>query len=270
MITMTSSAPPADSHGYALHPVGPVGPEALAVRADDPRAVLGQVPLLLAAHHLGADEAQHGGQQRQGGHHGEGHADGGRHGQPVQEADAEGEHAEQRDAHDDPGEEDGPARGVDRVDDGGLRVAPGHEPLAVPGHDEEGVVDADAQPDEEHQLGGDRRHPDGVAEHADHADGGAQREQGRDDREDGGEDRAEDEQQHDQGEEHAEAGAAERLVVGVLGQLPGDRDRQPVARRLGHRVDELLGFGVRDVVGLLVERDLEEPDRPVRVDVRSC
>ena len=87
---------------------------------------------------------------------------------------------------------------------------------------------------------------------------------------DGGEDRAEDEQQHDQGQQHAEPGAAEGLVVGLLGQLPGDRDRQPVARRAGHGVDELLGLGVRDVVGLLVEGDLEEPDRPVRVDVRSC
>ena len=126
---------------------------------------------------------------------------------------------EQRDAHDDPGEQHGPARRVDRVDDGGLDVAAGHEALAMPGHDEEGVVDADPQSDEQHELGRDRRHPEDVAQHADDADGRAQGEQRGEDREDGGEERAEDEQQHDQRQQHAEAGAAEGLVVGVLGQL---------------------------------------------------
>ena len=84
-------------------------------------------------------------------------------------------------------------RGVDRVDDGGLTSPPGNQTLSVSGHDEEGVVDADAQADEEHQLGRELGHLDDVAQHADQADGGAQGEEGGDDGEDGGEERAEDE-----------------------------------------------------------------------------
>ena len=213
---------------------------------------------------------EHGRQQRQGRDHGEGHADGGGDGQAVQEAHAEGEHAEQRDADDDAGEEDGPARGVDRVDDGGLDVAAGDEALPVAGHDEQGVVDADPQTDEQDQLGRELWHAEDVAEQADDADGGAQREEGREIGQDGGEDRPEDEEQHDQGQEHAEPGAAEGLVVGELGQLAGDGDREAVARGRGDGVDELLGLGVRDVVRLLVEVDLEEADRLVGVDVASC
>ena len=71
---------------------------------------------------------------------------------------------------------------------------PGHEALAVPRHDEEGVVDADTEPDQEHQLGGDGGHAEAVTEDADDTDGGAEGEEGRDDRQEGGEDRPEDQQ----------------------------------------------------------------------------
>ena len=120
-------------------------PEALGAGADDPGAVGGQLALLLAAQHPGPMKPSRAGQQGEGGDHGEGHADGGGHGQAVEERHAEGEHAEQGDADDDPGEQHGPARGVDRVDDRRLDVAAGDETLAVPGHDEQGVVDADAR-----------------------------------------------------------------------------------------------------------------------------
>ena len=140
----------------------------------------------------------------------------------------------------------------------------------MPRDDEEGIVHADAQPDEEHQLGRDRGHADAMAEHADDTDGGAQREQRGDDGEDGCEDGAEDEEQHDQGEQDAETRAAEGLVVGLLGQLTGDGDRQAVAGGPGDGVDEGLRLAARDVVGLFVEKDLQEPNRPVCVDVRGA
>ena len=81
------------------------------------------------------------------------HADGGGDGQPVEEGDPEGEHAEQGDADDDPGEQHGPARGVDGVDDRRLEVVAGDQALAVPGHDEQGVVDPHPEADQQDQLG---------------------------------------------------------------------------------------------------------------------
>ncbi len=105
-----------------------------------------------------------------------------------------------------------------------------------------------------------------MAHQADEADRGAEREQGGEDREQGGERGAEHEQQHDQRQQNAEPGAREGLVVGVLGQLTGVGHGQVFIRGGPHRVDELLGFGVREVIGLLVERDLNEAHGSVRVD----
>ena len=92
--------------------------------------------------------------------------------------------------------------------------------------DEQGVVDADAESDEQHQLVGERRHLEHVAEQADHADGGAERGQGRQDHGSGhGEDGAEDEQQDDRGQDDARALVPpERLAVGLLGDVPGHGD----------------------------------------------
>ena len=176
MTTIKSSAPPAETHGYRCTRSAHLGQKPLLSAPTIRGPFSARFRFCLRLITLGPMKPEHGGQQCQRGHHGERDADGGRHGQPVQEAHAEGEHAEQRDAHDDPGEEDRPARGVDRVDDGVLRVPPGDEALAVPRHDEEGIVHADAEPDQEHQFGRDRGHPDDMAEHADDADGGSQRE----------------------------------------------------------------------------------------------
>ena len=92
------------------------------------------------------------GQQRERGEHREGDADRRRDRQPIEERDAEGEHAEQGDAHDDPGEEHRATRGVGGVHDRRPRRPAGHESLSVPRHDEQRVVDADAKPDEQHEL----------------------------------------------------------------------------------------------------------------------
>ena len=55
------------------------------------------------------------------------------------------------------------------------------------------------------------------------ADGGAERGQGRQQRQGHGEQRPEDEEQDDGGQQDAEPGAAERLAVGLLGDLAGHR-----------------------------------------------
>ena len=70
----------------------------------------------------------------------------------VEEADAEREHAEQRDADGDPGEHHGAAGGVDRVDDRLLDRLALLQPLAVAGDDEQRVVDADAETDQQREL----------------------------------------------------------------------------------------------------------------------
>ena len=95
---------------------------------------------------------------------------------------------------------------------GRLDVVAGHEALAVPGHDEQRVVDAHAEADQQDQLGREHRHLEDVAEQADHADGRAERRQRRQQGQGHGEDRAEDEEQHDGGQQHAEPGAAERTA----------------------------------------------------------
>ena len=85
---------------------------------------------------------------------------------------------EQGDAHDDAGEQDGPARGVDGGDDGRFGVPAGEQPLAVPGDDEQGVVDADPEADQQHELGRELRHLQHVAQHPDDADGRPREAQG--------------------------------------------------------------------------------------------
>ena len=85
----------------------------------------------------------------------------------------------------------------DGVADRRGHVAPGDQALAVAGHDEQGVVDAHPQADQQDQLRRELGHLEDVAEQADHADGGPQRGQGRHQGQDHGEDRAEDQEQHD-------------------------------------------------------------------------
>ena len=104
--------------------VRPSQPEAGGVRG---RRAAGQRGSFPAGQDLGADEAEHGGQEGQGGGHGEGHRDGRGDRQAVEEGDAEGELAEQGDAHRDPGEQDGAAGGVHRLGDGVFVGQPGFD-----------------------------------------------------------------------------------------------------------------------------------------------
>ena len=60
----------------------------------------------------------------------------------------------------------------------GFGVAAGEQTLPVPRHDEQGVVDAHAQADQQDQLGGEDRHLEDVAQQPDDRDGRAERDQG--------------------------------------------------------------------------------------------
>ena len=82
---------------------------------------------------------------------------------PLDELQAHEEQAEQRDDHGDAGEQHGPARGVDRLDDGVLDVEPEVQALPVAGDDEQRVVDADAEADHRHHLRREVGHRDDVA-----------------------------------------------------------------------------------------------------------
>ena len=139
--------------GTTLYPVRPAGPEPPTVGAHDPRTVFRKVLLLVPAHHLGSDESQERGEQGQRRDHGQEDADGGSYRQSIEEADTQGEHPEQGDTDDDAGAEHRPPGGVHGVDDGALGVPTRDESLAVPGDDEQRIVDANPEPDEEDQLG---------------------------------------------------------------------------------------------------------------------
>ena len=83
--------------------------------------------------------------------------------------------------------------------------------VAVARDDEEGVVDADAEPDHQRELGREVDHVDEAAAKSDQAQTGAEAEQRRHDRQAHREQRAEAEQKHDDGAPMPTAVAKRRL-----------------------------------------------------------
>ena len=88
------------------------------------------------------------------------------------------------------------------------RLVAGEHPLPVPGHDQQRIVDPDAEPDHrrDDRCGGPDRDPRGQQPHDRQAEG--EGEQGRHDRHDHGVERAEGEQEHDHGRDQADDLAA--------------------------------------------------------------
>ena len=187
-------------HGAALDEPDPAEPEALA-RLARARAADAVRPTRLPV-----NISKRGQQRQRGGEH-EQHAERSRDRDAVEEADAEREHAEQRDHDRCAGEEDRPAGRVHRQLERSFDVA---AVLAVrvaeARDDEEGVVDADAEPDHQRELGGEVDHVDDVAAEPDHAQAGTEAEERRHDRQAHREQRAEAEQQDDHGGQEADAG----------------------------------------------------------------
>ena len=121
--------------------------------SDTVSVAVAQPPALAAAQHVQPEEPEQRGQQRQRRQHRERDGDRRGDGDAVEEADAEREHPEQRDADDDPGEQHGTAGGVDAIRrPPPRRDLPRMQALAIPGDDEQRVVDADAEADQQREL----------------------------------------------------------------------------------------------------------------------
>jgi len=221
-----------------------------------------QGPPLPPPEHPGSEEAQQGRQQGQRGQHGEGNGNRRRHRHPVEEAHAQGEHAQQGDADGDPGEQHGPPRRVERVDDRALGRQPATQSLAVAGDDEQGVVDPHAKADQRRELGAERSHVEHVGEQAIDGQAAAQRQAGRGQRQHHGQQRAEDEEEHDARGQDADGQASRLGLVGALNGLAAEGNRQSRAgRRLGHGDDALDRVDWKQV-GLGVEVDRRIGDLP--------
>ena len=224
----------------------------------------------------GADERQERRQQGDRGHDGDGDRGGGAPRETREEAQAHQQQTEQRDHDGDAGEDDRAARGthglVDRVHDAG----PACERRAVAGHDQERVVDADADADHRRDLTGevgcvDERGPEG--------DGGERHEDARDrgdDRKSHRDDGAEREQQDHHGGEETEELGRRHLAVGEGVAAERHVDRGAVGDLLHRERGDAQVLCRILVVGCEVDR--RERDVPIggeagrvverRVDVR--
>ncbi len=127
---------------------------------------------------------------------------------------------------------------------------------AMPGDDEQGVVDADAEADEHAEHGGEVGDGHDVAEQHDPGVGDADADQGGGDGQQGGGEGAEGEEEDDGGDGHPdEFGGVQR---GRLGEGDGGAahlDLEPVAVGSVRGVHHGLGLGGADVAGLRGEGD---------------
>ena len=197
------------------------------------------------------DQAEQRRQQGQRPEHGERDRDGRRDGRARQRGDADGEDAEQRDAHGDAGEQHRPAGGAARGDDRLLHAEPAAQAVARPGEDEQRVVDADPEADEDAELRGERGHADRVGQHVDDRQSRDQSDRRAEQRQQRGQDRAEEQQQHDQRRGHADERAGGGTRVGGRGDITHDVDLHAGRVRGPGGVDEGGRLVSRDAVGIL-------------------
>ena len=120
------------------------------------------------------------------------------------ELEADQQEAEERDDHGHAGEAHGTAGGVLGGDGRGLRVEALVQSLAVPGDDEQRVVDAHAEADHRPDHGGEVGHHEDVGEQAGEGDAEAHAGERHGDREAHGQHRAERDDEHDDGEGEAD------------------------------------------------------------------
>ena len=200
-------------------------------------------------------EAEQRGQQGQRDQHRDAHADGGGDAHRGQERDPGHGQPAQRDDHGQPGEDHCGAGGGHGSGRGLLRRHPVAQLVAVPGGDEQGVVDADGQAEHQgQQRGGRGDRGDAVApkisamvmptpEH-----GGEQRHPGRPQR-------AEGDHQHHQRDQHADAlgEAQSRSVVAVRLTAHGGLPAGDLGLELGGLLGQGVEGGLGDVAGLGLE-----------------
>ncbi len=231
-------------------------------------AVSGQPPAFPAGQHPHPEEAQQRGQQGDGGGHREQHRDRRGDAQAGDVADAQHQHPEQGDAYRGAGEQDRASRGVQRA---GRRVLGGHPGLdvvAVPGDDEQRVVDAHAQPDQDAQRRADRGNADRVRGQADRQQAGGQPGDRDRQRQQHGQQRAERDEQHHRRGDHPDGGAdADRGPQRVLDRLPAQVDLQAGGPGRFGEVDDAGDLGCGQAVRLGVEDHGGVGDLPVAADL---
>ena len=205
--SITAAAAAAISAGRSLTRASPAAPaRRLVARGQLPG---GEPAACLATEHAGAEEPEQRGQQRQRGDDGEQDGDACRDRDAVEEAHAEGEHAEQGDADGDSGEHDCPPGGVDRVDDRLLGRLAALQSLPEARDDEQRVVDADAEADQQRELRAEGSHVQHVGEQCDHRDRASERDPGGQQRQRRGQQRAEHQEQDDQRRSSTETDGAD-------------------------------------------------------------
>ena len=177
---------------------------------------------------VAADESQDGGHQGDRREHGDEHRGRRPDGDPLHELEPHEQQPQEGDHHDGAGEEDRPTGRGQRDHGGCLGATSLVEPLAVAGHDEQGVVDPHTDPDHRGDLRREIRHADPVGEHKHERDADADAEQRGEDRQAHRQERPERDQQDDHGGDEADGlGPARGLELGVLNHVPAELDRQP-------------------------------------------
>jgi hypothetical protein len=154
-----------------------------------------------------------------------------------------------------PGEDDRAARRGDRRGDRVSDRQAVPELLAVAAHEEQGVINPDAEADHGGERRPDRRHVGHMAEKPDQRQPGEQADHGGDDRQSHRHERTECEREDDHRGHEPDHLAALRLRLGQLGpDRAADRDLHPrLSARLSCREDRL-----RNLLGQLVAADVEQ------------
>ena len=190
-----------------------------------------------------------GGKQGDRGDHRDEHGDRDADAHPGDPPDPDQEQAEERHDDGDAGEDHGPAGGVHRGDGRLAGRAAGVESLPVAGDDEQGVVDADAEPDHDPEEGGEVGDVEDVAEDDDQAHPGPDSAEGDRDGQAHREDRAEGEDQHDDGEGEADELGRRRFEDGE-GRATGEHlEALDGGRVVGDRLAEGGRLGQVDIGG---------------------
>src|SRR5690606_26747929 len=244
----------AEQLGVPLHERGPAGGPPGGQLGLGPE--LGEPAALAAAERAHADERQQGGQQGDGRGDGEDHGERGRDGDAVEEAEPEDQHAQQGDANGGTREHDRASGGGDGLGGGLGHGQPALESAPVPGDDEQRVVDAHAEPDQQPEHGGEVGDGHHVPEQGDARVRGADPDQCGGDGQQGGGEGAEGEEQHDGGDQHADR--LRDVPLGGLGQADGaaaEFDLKPVRLGALGRLDDGRGLPGVDVLGLVGEGD---------------
>ncbi len=195
------------------------------------------------------------GHQRQGDEHGGADDNRASSAHRRHEGQAHGEQPEEGYRDDDAGEDDGTARGQDGGHDGLFHALAGVQPFAEARHDEEAVVDADADPDHRGELRREVGERCEVRGEAEDREGAPEAKERRADGEAHRHDRTECHEEDEHGSEQADGFGAEARVLGVGHGAAADFDGQAVAGGSVGGIDERYDLSGRKLFAGLVPAD---------------